>query len=53
VLAEGVETSAQLERLREVGCRFAQGYLLGRPVPAAEFQRRFLPGTGLPTMLSA
>ncbi len=53
VLAEGVETLAQLERLREVGCRFAQGFSLGRPVPAAEFQRQFLPGTVLPTMLTA
>jgi diguanylate cyclase (GGDEF)-like protein/PAS domain S-box-containing protein len=36
VVAEGVETEAQLAWLRERGCGFAQGYLLGRPVPAAE-----------------
>ena len=34
--AEGVETAAQLEALRAAGCDAAQGYLLARPVPAAE-----------------
>jgi EAL domain-containing protein (putative c-di-GMP-specific phosphodiesterase class I) len=33
--AEGVETSDQLALVREVGCREAQGYLLGRPGPFA------------------
>ena len=35
VVAEGVETPLQLTRLREVGCHRAQGYLFGRPRPAA------------------
>ena len=35
VAAEGVETEAQLAMLRAEGCDQAQGYLLGRPVPAA------------------
>ncbi len=33
VLAEGVETEAQLKLLEAEGCREAQGYLLGRPHP--------------------
>ncbi len=42
VVAEGVETDAQLAWLRARGCGFAQGYLLGRPEPAAELAA--LPG---------
>jgi diguanylate cyclase (GGDEF)-like protein/PAS domain S-box-containing protein len=34
VVAEGIETEGQLEKLRELGCDLAQGYLLGRPMPA-------------------
>ena len=33
VIAEGVETTDQLETLREMGCPAVQGYLLDRPVP--------------------
>ena len=34
--AEGVETLAQFEHLRADGCTNGQGYLFGRPRPAAE-----------------
>ncbi|RBY82259.1 bifunctional diguanylate cyclase/phosphodiesterase [Blastococcus sp. TF02A-26] len=34
VVAEGVETTAQVAALRALGCGFLQGWLVGRPVPA-------------------
>ncbi len=36
VLAEGIETEAQAQFLREIGCRIGQGYWFGRPVPAEQ-----------------
>ncbi len=36
VIAEGVETSDQLHRLRQLGGKFAQGYLFGRAMPLDE-----------------
>lgn len=37
-VAEGVETRAQAERLREVGCDYAQGYFFSRPLPVEKFE---------------
>jgi EAL domain-containing protein (putative c-di-GMP-specific phosphodiesterase class I) len=39
VIAEGVESQAQLAHLREQQCDFAQGFLFSRPLPAAELER--------------
>jgi len=36
VIAEGVETPQQAQRLREMGCSRMQGYCFGRPMPAEE-----------------
>ena len=35
VIAEGIETEAQAHALRQLGCVFGQGFLYGRPTPAA------------------
>ncbi len=37
VVAEGVETKAQLELIKNYNCDIAQGYLFGRPMPGGEF----------------
>jgi EAL domain-containing protein (putative c-di-GMP-specific phosphodiesterase class I) len=33
VIPEGVETEEQLARLVDLGCDYAQGFLLSRPMP--------------------
>jgi EAL domain-containing protein (putative c-di-GMP-specific phosphodiesterase class I) len=38
-VAEGVETTQQLERLNSEGCTEAQGYLFGRPRSAADVKK--------------
>lgn len=38
VTAEGVEDAAALTYLREAGCDQAQGYFIGRPMPASELE---------------
>jgi diguanylate cyclase (GGDEF)-like protein len=40
VVAEGIEDEAQLQRLVEAGCKFGQGYFLGRPtIPEGMIER--------------
>ncbi|SMP39544.1 diguanylate cyclase (GGDEF) domain-containing protein [Desulfonatronum zhilinae] len=40
VVAEGVETRAQLLLLRELGCEYGQGYLFDKPLPPEEAAQR-------------
>lgn len=37
VVAEGVEDQVTLDVLRKLGCDYAQGYVIGRPIPPDEF----------------
>jgi diguanylate cyclase (GGDEF)-like protein/PAS domain S-box-containing protein len=46
VVAEGIEGWQQLEKLRQLGCPYAQGFLLARPVPF-DLCRRYLTGQPL------
>jgi len=39
VVAEGIEGWQQLEKLRQLGCTLAQGYLLAKPVPQDQCHR--------------
>lgn len=38
VVAEGIETGEQVERIKKLGCDYAQGYFFSRPVCVEEFE---------------
>ena len=42
VVAEGVETAAQVKLLKELGCSIVQGYFFSRPLHAADFETEFV-----------
>ena len=39
VVAEGVETMEQFERVKKAGCDYVQGYFFAKPMPAGEFEK--------------
>jgi EAL domain-containing protein (putative c-di-GMP-specific phosphodiesterase class I) len=45
VVAEGVESDAQRAFLKDNGCDQIQGYLVGRPVPPADFPQFLKPAS--------
>ncbi|HTR56991.1 MAG TPA: EAL domain-containing protein, partial [Casimicrobiaceae bacterium] len=56
VVAEGVETQAQIDLLMSLGCTMVQGFLLGRPLPAhetAELLRHYVTSAGAGVVLAA
>jgi EAL domain-containing protein (putative c-di-GMP-specific phosphodiesterase class I)/GGDEF domain-containing protein len=48
VIAEGVETDAQLGYLRGIGCEEMQGYFFSRPIPEAAFATMLAEGRCIP-----
>jgi EAL domain-containing protein (putative c-di-GMP-specific phosphodiesterase class I) len=49
VVAEGIETLDQYRLLRQMGCRYGQGFLFAKPLPAEDVSRLLrLPGRVLP-----
>ena len=47
VVAEGVETEAELAFLRQHNCNYMQGFLFSRPLPPAEFENFLLTNKSL------
>jgi EAL domain-containing protein (putative c-di-GMP-specific phosphodiesterase class I) len=47
VIAEGVESPSQLERLRSAGCDRIQGYYFSCPIPASDMTTRLRTGQRL------
>lgn len=47
VIAEGVETEAQLKLLKDAGCDLVQGYYFSRPLPPHDFEQRILSRAGM------
>ncbi|MBU3114731.1 EAL domain-containing protein [Clostridium lacusfryxellense] len=42
IIAEGIETKTESATLKELGCEYIQGYLIGKPMTASNFQRDFI-----------
>jgi diguanylate cyclase (GGDEF)-like protein/PAS domain S-box-containing protein len=47
VIAEGIETAEQAERLLAWGCQYGQGYHFAEPLPADDVERLFMSGASL------
>ncbi|GAB4570978.1 MAG: hypothetical protein Tsb008_01100 [Rhodothalassiaceae bacterium] len=47
VVAEGIENSEQHLRMRSLGCRFGQGYLFSRPLPAEDAEAHMKHALGI------
>lgn len=46
VIAEGVEKKEQLDRLREIGCDYVQGYYFAKPMPCNDIELIVKKGNG-------
>ncbi len=45
VVAEGVENQTQVDRLREIGCDFVQGFFFAKPMPVQDFENLLIKQT--------
>jgi EAL domain-containing protein (putative c-di-GMP-specific phosphodiesterase class I) len=52
-VAEGVESPEQVHQLRELGCRYAQGYLWAKALPLDELTARVHNEASTATLLGA
>ena len=41
-LAEGAESKNQIDRLRDLGCEIIQGYYYSKPIPIADYDKKYL-----------
>ena len=53
VVAEGIESKQELDALRDLGCDYAQGYFICKPVPASQFIQICSNWDGLPAHQTA
>ncbi len=49
IIAEGVETEAQQNLLKIMGCQEVQGYLYGKPISAEAFEKKLIRGYKQPS----
>jgi EAL domain-containing protein (putative c-di-GMP-specific phosphodiesterase class I) len=50
VIAEGIEHPRQLAELKEMGCSYGQGFLMARPLPAADVEAMLQSAASQPTV---
>lgn len=48
VVAEGIENKQELDALKQLGCDYAQGYYICKPVPSSQFEKICRDWDGLP-----
>ncbi|MFL6467672.1 MAG: EAL domain-containing protein, partial [Pyrinomonadaceae bacterium] len=53
VVAEGIETKLQFEKLKELGCEFGQGYFFARPLPASAVEAFLKEDGAWPDLITA
>ena len=51
VVAEGIETDLQFERLRQLGCKFGQGYLFAKPIAAEDIEKLLVDNLSIASLI--